>query len=409
MKPLDSPHRLYYAVPDGGNSPKLMPATVHKRLTLETGPLMRVSIAPRRWPGLPRGLLLALLLVALAACAGDSYPQSTLHPKGDFAEIVDGLFRTTVWWATVVFIGAEGALLYAIFRFRGSPDDPEPKPNHGNTLVEIIWTVIPAVVLAIVAVPTVKVIFETARVPTSSPDGSAPLKVEVIGHQWWWEFRYPDLGIVTANELHVPLGRTIDLRMKSADVIHSFWIPQFAGKRDVFPNRETRLWFTATETGAYPAACAEFCGLQHARMAFYVMVTPPEEFATWQAVRQADSAAAAIRPVPAPVPDSTGAVAVAAPIDPLVAQGKQLLLTKGCIGCHQMGSAGAMTTLQGPNLGGIGRRTMIASGWLENTDENLAAWIKDPGAIKHGVAMAGKYQITDAEVKAVVAYLRTRQ
>lgn len=370
---------------------------------------MRVSLAPRRWPRLPRGLLLALLLVALAACAGDSYPQSSIHPKGDFAEIVDGLFQTTVWWATIVFIGAEGALLFAIFRFRGSPDDPDPKQNHGNTLVEIIWTVIPAVVLAIVAVPTVKTIFDTARVPTSSPDGSAPLKVEVVGHQWWWEFRYPELGIVTANELHVPLGRTIDLRMKSADVIHSFWIPQFAGKRDVFPNRETRLWFTATETGAYPGACAEFCGLQHARMDFYVMVTSPDEFAAWQTVRQADTAAAAIRPTPAPAPDSTGAIAAAPSIDPLVAQGKQLILTKGCVGCHAMGSAGAMTTLQGPNLGGIGRRTMIAAGWFENTDENLAAWIKDPGAIKHGVTMAGKYQITDAEAKAVVAYLRTRQ
>jgi cytochrome c oxidase subunit 2 len=373
---------------------------------------MRTSTASRRWPHLPRGLLLALTLVVLAACAGESYPQSTLHPKGDFAVLVDHVFRTTVWWATIIFVGVEGALLYAIFRFRGKDGDPEPKQIHGNTLIEIIWTVIPAAVLAIVAVPTVKTIFETARIPESSPDGQAPLKVEVIGHQWWWEFRYPDLGIVTANELHVPLGRTVDLRMKTVDVLHSFWIPQFAGKRDVFPNRETRLWFTAADTGAFPGACAEFCGLQHARMDFYVMVTSPDRFTSWVAVRQADSAAFAMRPLPAPTPDSvaadSGAVTVAA-LDPQVAAGRQLTLTKGCVGCHSFGSAGAMTTLQGPNLGGIGTRHMIAAGWLLNTDENLTAWIKDPGALKHGVAMAGKYQVTDAEAAAIAAYLRTRQ
>ncbi len=371
---------------------------------------MRTSTASRRFS---RGLLLALTLVVLAACAGESYPQSTLHPKGDFAVLVDNVFRTTVWWATIIFVGVEGALLYAIFRFRGKPDDAEPKQIHGNTVIEIIWTVIPAAVLAIVAVPTVKTIFETARIPEASPDGQPPLKVEVLGHQWWWEFRYPDLGIVTANELHVPLGRTVDLRMKTVDVLHSFWIPQFAGKRDVFPNRETRLWFTASDTGAFPGACAEFCGLQHARMDFYVMVTSPETFGDWVVRRQADSAAFAMRPLPAATPDSAGAaegeLTPVAALDPQVAAGRQLTLTKGCVGCHAMGSAGAMTALQGPNLGGIGTRHMIAAGWLLNTDENLAAWIKDPGAIKHGVAMAGKYQVTDEEVAAIVAYLRTRQ
>ncbi len=160
-------------------------------------------------------------------------------------------------------------------------------------MVEIIWTIVPAVVLAIVAVPTVETIFSTARVPASSPDGQPPLKVEVIGHQWFWEFRYPDLGITTANELHVPVHRTVDLRLKSNDVIHSFWIPQFAGKRDLFPNRETRLWFTADTTGAYPGACAEFCGEEHGRMDFFVMVDTPEEFQAWVNLRHGDSLVAA--------------------------------------------------------------------------------------------------------------------
>ncbi len=349
---------------------------------------------------------MTILLVLVAGCAADQYPQSTLHPHGDFAKMVDGLFFTTVGWATVIFIGVESALLYAVWRFRGKPDDPEPKQTHGNTLVEIVWTVIPAAVLAFVAVPTVKTIFATAQIPEASLERGEPLKVEVVGHQWWWEFRYPDLGIVTANELHVPVGRTVDLRMKTADVLHSFWIPQFAGKRDVFPNRETRLWFTADSAGAYPGACAEFCGLQHGRMDFYVMVNEPAQFDDWVARRQADTAAAAIRP---PAVDSTAPAGPAAPVeDPLVAQGRQLFLAKGCIGCHEPGSAAAMTTKIGPNLGGIGRRKMIAAGWLENTDANLAHWIRDPQSVKEGVKMQVP-PITEAEAQALVAYLRTRQ
>lgn len=356
-----------------------------------------------------RGLLLVLALVVLAACSGDTYPQSTLHPRGDFAELVDGLFLKTVFWATLIFIGVEGALLYAIFKFKGRPEDPDPKPTHGNTILEITWTVIPALILALVAVPTVKAIFSTAEVPSTSPDGSKPLKVEVVGHQWWWEFRYPDLGITTAGELHVPLGRTVDLRLKSHDVIHSFWIPQFAGKRDVFPNRETRIWFTAQDTGAFPGACAEFCGLQHARMDFYVMVRPPAEFASWVARRQADTAAAALRPLGQPADTAAAEQLAAAPVDSQVIAGQRLFMTKACVGCHALGSAAARNTMIGPNLGGIGSRHMIAAGWLLNTDENLAAWIKDPGEFKEGIVMAGAYKVTDAEAQAIAAFLRTRQ
>ncbi len=365
---------------------------------------MRHARAPwRQW--LPHGLFLALLALVLAGCNGENYPQSTLHPNGDFADQVDALFRTTVGWAVIVFVLVEVGLLWAIFKFRGKPDDPDPEQVHGNTMIEIIWTVIPAAVLAFVAVPTVRTIFDTAKIPEVGADGVQPLKVEVIGHQWWWEFRYPDLGIVTANELHVPTGRTVDLRMKTVDVLHSFWIPQFAGKRDVFPNRETRLWFTARNPGAFPGACAEFCGEQHGKMLFYVMADEPADFDAWVALRQADTAANAIRP-PAPPTDSLAPAPL--PEDPLVAQGRQLFLTKACVGCHSLGSAGAVTTLIGPNLGGIGTRRMIAAGWLANTDEHLAQWIQDPSRFKTGTKMIVS-PITDAEAQALVAFLRTRQ
>jgi cytochrome c oxidase subunit 2 len=372
---------------------------------------MRHYRAPQRWR-LPTALL-ALVLIGLAACTGP-FPQSTLEPKGDFARTVDHVFMTTVWLAVIVFVLVEGALLLAIFKFRGKPGDAEPKQIHGSTLVEVIWTIIPAVVLAVVAVPTVQAIFKTAEVPAVSTDGKAPLKVEVIGHQWWWEFRYPELGITTANELHVPLNRTIDLRMKSVDVIHSFWVPQFAGKRDVFPNRETRIWFTPNVTGAFPGACAEFCGEEHGRMDFYLMVDSPEDFAAWTSRRDADSTLDSFGlPKPLPVDTSAkgkGAVVAMADsaLDPKVAEGQKLLATVGCTGCHSFNSKNPVKGQVGPNLSGVGSRKMIAAGWLENNDENLKRWLQHTQDVKPGVGMKIR-PITDAEAAAIIAYLRTKR
>ena len=224
---------------------------------------------------------LGLLVVMLAACSPDQYPQTTLLPRGDFAKIADDLLDITVRWALLVFVLVEGVLLYAIFRFRGKPGDPEPHQTHGNTIVEVIWTVIPALILAAIAVPTVRAIFQTNATP-----GKDALTIEVVGHQWWWEFRYPEFNITTANEMHVPTGRMVSLRMGSTDVIHSFWVPQFAAKRDVFANRETRMWFTAQAEGDYPGQCAEFCGIQHGRMSHRIKAQKPEEFQAWVAHMQ---------------------------------------------------------------------------------------------------------------------------
>ena len=219
-----------------------------------------------------------MLALVLAGCSPERYPQTALLPLSDFARIGDHVQDQTFYWAVGVFVLVEGALLYAIFRFRGRPDDPEPKQVHGNTTVEIIWTIIPALILAFIAVPTVKGIFLTNARP--GPDA---LRIEVVGHQWWWEFRYPEAGVVTANELVIPAGRTVELIQHSADVIHSFWPPRFAGKRDVFPGRETRLWFKADSTGLYPGQCAEFCGIQHAEMKATVEAMPAAEFEDWLA------------------------------------------------------------------------------------------------------------------------------
>jgi cytochrome c oxidase subunit II len=364
--------------------------------------------------------LTVMLALAVAGCAGE-YPQSTLSPKGDFAELVDAVFMKTVFWATVIFVVVEAGLLWAVFKFRGKPDDPEPKQIHGSTVVEIIWTVIPAAVLAFVAVPTVQTIFKTAEIPVATAEGGEPLKVEVTGHQWWWEFHYPELGIRTANELHVPVGRTIDLRMKTVDVLHAFWIPQFAGKRDVFPNRETRIWFTAKASGAYPGACAEFCGIQHGKMLFYVMATAPADFEAWVAKRQTDTLPLVPPPPPPPMVDSTALAAVgpmvadsvvptmlAQAVDPKALEGEKLFTAKGCVGCHAVKAVNTPKVAVGPNLAGIGSRKMIAAGWMANDDANLKRWIMDPQGVKVGVKMPN-LPMTDAEGDALVAYLRTLQ
>jgi cytochrome c oxidase subunit II len=373
-------------------------------------PLTPASRHLRRW-----ACVLPLLVLLAGACSPGHYPQTALRPLSDFARIGDDIQNNTLYWATGVFVLVEGALLYAIFRFRGRPDDPEPRQVHGNTVIEIIWTVIPALILAAIAVPTVRGIFQTNAIPTGDV-----LRVDVVGHQWWWEFRYPTLNLTTANELHIPVGQTVSLHLGSADVIHSFWPPRFAGKRDVFPNRETRLWFKAERTGEYPGQCAEFCGIQHARMAFRVRAQSPAEFQTWVAHMQtlgAKPAPAAAAPAKDSVHTASAGARVqsapqtapqAAPTDPAYAAGEKLFAAKGCVGCHSLTAVNAPKGMVGPNLANVGARTYIAAGTLKNTDENLAHWIRDPQGIKKGVLMPN-LGVTADEARSLVAFLRAHQ
>ncbi len=253
-----------------------------------------------------------------------------------------------------------------------------------------------------------------------------------MGHQWWWEFRYPDLKLTTANEVHIPVGQTVSFRMSTADVVHSFWPPRFAGKRDVFPNRQTRLWFKAEQAGEYPGQCAEFCGIEHARMAFRVRAQTPEEFQAWVAHMQtlgAKPAAAGAAPsdsvhtasaganvqAPQPKPGAPQAsakdsapAAPKPPADPAYAAGEKLFLAKGCVGCHSLAAVDAPKGMIGPNLANVGARSFIGAGSFKNTDENLARWIQNPQALKKGVLMPN-LGVTPEEAKSLVAYLRAHQ
>jgi cytochrome c oxidase subunit 2 len=190
--------------------------------------------------------------------------------------------------------------------------------------------------------------------------------------------------------------------MKSGDVIHSFWVPQFAGKRDLFPNRETRLWFTANVTGEFPGACAEFCGTEHGRMDFYLMVDSADAFKGWVSRRLADSTMTYMGAAKNPA-DSMNFM----PSDPKAAQGKKLFTEKTCIICHSLSSVNPLKLQVGPNLSGIGTRKMIGAGWLPNTDENLRDWIEHTQKVKPDVLMKNLPPISDDEAAALIAYLRT--
>jgi len=343
---------------------------------------------------------LPLLLLFLAACGGaEQFPQTWAEPRSDFARSIDGVWMLSVWLGLGVGVVTFAVLGYILFRFRYRPGQPEPEHVHGNTRLELAWTFVPALILAVLAVPTVQVIFET-----QAPPPEDALTVEVIGYQWWWEFRYP-MGndtVVTANEVHVPVGQTVELVMNSADVIHSFWIPQMGGKRDVIPrgpdrSRWNRLVFTPEEPGVYLGQCAEFCGESHALMKMRLVAHAPDDFAAW------------LRNEAAP------AVPVAAADTALMA-GEQIFRTAGCAGCHAIRGVdenGDATMVpagmaqQGPDLTHLGRRQTIGAGILANNASNLANWIRDPDAIKPGVLMPGHPQLTNEQLRFLVAYMQS--
>jgi cytochrome c oxidase subunit 2 len=322
-------------------------------------------------------VVVALAALLLTGCAEDA-PLDALEPDGPFARKADRLWDLTFALAVFVFVVVEGLIIYAVIRFRRRGDDDAPRQVHGNTPVEITLTVLPAVLLAFVAVPTVATVFELSEEPRGE------LEVTVIGHQWWWEYDYGDLGVITANELHIPAGRPIQLSLESADVIHSFWIPKLAGKKDVMPGRTNELLMQADKPGVYVGNCAEFCGLSHANMRPSVVAHTAGEFEQWVAQQRA----AAVDP-------NEGTAA---------GVGLDLFHAKGCAGCHTVD--GVSQGEVGPNLTHLRSRRQFAAGIFEMTDQNLAAWLRDPPGEKPGSKMPN-LGLSESEIANLVAYLRT--
>ncbi len=323
--------------------------------------------------------LVLLVVAAVSGCAGP-FPQSTFDPASSFSGELDSLFGTILGWAVAVFVFVETLLIYTLIRYRARPgQEGEPKHVHGHTVLEIGWTLAPAAILVFIAVPTIRTIF---RVDGTPPAGA--VEVEIIGHQWWWEYKYPQYGVVTANELHLPVGRPAALAMTSADVIHSFWVPRLGGKRDMLQGRTNRLALTPDSVGVFMGQCAEFCGLSHANMRLLVVVEDSASFEAWITQQTASAVQ----------PDSGS----------IEATGQALWAGKGiCFSCHTIQGVRAFAQV-GPDLTHIGSRMTLAGAVLSNTSEELARWLRDPPATKPGSLMP-KVSLTEDEISALVAYL----
>ena len=286
---------------------------------------------------------------------------------------------------TVIFVVVGGLIVFTMLRFRRRPGDDtrqEPPQVYGSNQIEAAWTVIPILIVFVLIGVTARI---TAGVENASPPAST-LKVTVIGHQWWWEVAYPDFGIVTANEVHVPAspdGKTATyLNLQSMDVIHSFWVPQLSGKTDLIPNRTNYLWIDPREAGVYLGNCAEYCGTQHANMLIRVIAHGPGDFEKWAAEQQ--------KP---------------AENNPQVSDARAAFESLSCINCHMVRGTAAAGKF-GPDLTHLMSRQTIGSGVLENTAENLRAWINDPQESKPGCYMPSM-KLTNKELDQVVAYLQS--
>ena len=334
------------------------------------------------------------LTLALSACSA-SLPQTITEPKSDNAISIYRLFEPIFWTAVVVFVVVEALLIYSAFRFRarGNANDI-PEQIHGNTPLEIGWTIAPAVILGVIFLLTA----QTLNAVSEPPPSNKIVNIKVFGHQWWWEFQYPDVQtaegkpLVVASDLHIPTGSLVKYSLESVDVIHSFWVPALGGKTDLVPGHVNHGFFSAPQVVETPGQCAEFCGAEHAQMRFHVIVQSDADYQAWLKNQQA---------LPTP---PTG----------LAKTGADLFAKSACIGCHTIGGTAAVG-LVGPNLTHFASRETIAAGTLPNTPENLSKWLHNPEAVKPGndmsTAMATTIQTwgPDAEknIEALVAYLES--
>jgi len=308
-------------------------------------------------------------------------------PAGTPAHSVFDLSMLVLSITLAIFLTVAGLLLYALIRFRNRPDDDssEPEQIYGSNQIELSWTVIPILIVVMLFLSTTRVILGTQAIP--KPDSA--MNVTVIGHQFWWEYRYPKLGIVTANELHIPVSDASSpqptyLTMSSADVVHSFWVPRLAGKTDLVPNRVNTMWVDPQIPDLYLGQCAQYCGTQHAKMLLRVYAQTPADFAAWIAQQQKPARQ-----------DFTG--------NPKAQQGQAVFLHNACINCHAV-SGTAATGRFGPDLTHLASRATIGSGAIENTPANLRQWIDDPNSLKPGCLMPPMH-LNGHDLDLITAYL----
>ena len=336
-----------------------------------------------------------LLLTSCSLIGNEDAPLTTFEPAGPFADRIDGLFWLVFWIATVVFFLVMGALVLILFAFRdrGKEDAKEPKQLHGSPKLEVAWTVVPALILAVIAVPTVTAIFDLTDC------GADAMEVQVIGHQWWFEYHYPDEGIDTANVMVIPVDQEICATMTSDDVLHNFWIPALNGKRYLVPGQTTTLRLQADQTGEYWGHCAEFCGLSHSLMRARVLALEPADYEAWLVAQQ--------QPAALPVDGSPEY------------DGYQVFLNKGCTQCHTVrfddedrSNIVAREAFNGPDLTHFASRNVFAGASLPEEGQTfsgaLKVWLADPPNVKPGTFMPN-LALTQQEIDALVVWLESNE
>jgi cytochrome c oxidase subunit 2 len=328
-------------------------------------------------------------LLAASLCFGappnPSQLPSIFDPHSTPAESVYHLSEFVLWITGLIFAVVFTLLTYVVVRYRRRPGDSgrEPTQVYGSTQIELAWTVIPILIVVVLFLATARVIHSVQ----DAPKPPSALEITAIGHQFWWEYRYPQLGVVTANELHIPVSdpaspRPSFLTLLSADTDHSFWVPQLAGKTDLIPNRVNHMWMDPYQTGIFLGQCAQYCGTQHAKMLLRVYVDTTDEFEAW------------IRAQLQPAVQDEG-----------VSNGRRVFESTACINCHAIRGTVADGRF-GPDLTHLMSRQTIASGAAENTKANLRLWIQSPDAIKPGSLMPAM-QLSNSDLDALVAYLET--
>ena len=320
-----------------------------------------------------------ITLLLMTGCADNS--ASMLNAAGPAAARINVL-----WWfmfavGTIVYVVVMGYMLVALFRRRSGDFDEANPPNEGTGIVVWGGAIIPAIIL----LGTFGVTVFTMRA-LNEPEIADDLIIEVTGNQWWWDVRYPELGFTTANEIHIPVGEPVAVKLTSDDVIHSFWVPKLHGKLDLIPGQVTEFWLEASEAGVYLGECAEFCGVQHAKMQFLVIAQEEGEFRQWVAQQQQ----------PAPEPGNE-----------LVQEGQEVFLDSSCVYCHTIKGTNATGDL-GPDLTHLASRRTLAAGTIPNNRGNLGGWIVAPQNIKPGSLMPPT-QLTGPQLQALLAYLETLQ
>jgi len=347
----------------------------------------------RKSSSIPRSALhvaaAVLWFITAAAAAAQAAPPTGLEnifaPESTPAKSIRDFSLFVLAITAVIFVVVFTLLVYSVvkFRSRAGDADREPAQVYGSTQIEMAWTIIPVLIVVVLFLATARVIHAVQ----DAPKPTNAVEITAIGHQFWWEFRYPKLGIVTANELHIPVSDPAHptptfLKLLSADTDHSFWIPQLAGKTDLIPNRVNEMWMDPHRTGVFLGQCAQYCGTQHAKMLLSVSVDSPEDFAAWVQAQQQPATQ-----------------------DEKVSPGRLVFETTACINCHAI-SGTAATGRFGPDLTHLMSRRTIASGAADNTPQNLRLWVQNPDAIKPGSLMPAM-KLADSDLDAVVAYMET--